>query len=798
MLLALSPLAGLSLLLALAFLPSALHATQEAEFGHLTDEVLMSGQTGELEVRVTDGDSGEPLGAVDIRLRGQNRGGITDAAGVLVLANIPVRSYTVSIERLGYLPAEEDVEIREGERTELMVALTRSPIHIGGLVVTGTGRERGMGEVYRPTTVMSGTELQRSLSSSVPATLQAVPGFSVQYNGPAAASPSIRGMSGDRVLMLEDGQRTGDLYSTGADHGVMVEPMSAQRMEVVRGPAGLMYGSNALGGVVNVVRNDVPRSLPSSFGGTLSTQFESVNDGASGGAVVTGPLGPLAYRLEATARQAGDVQTPAGPLEQTDLTVYNLAAGASWVPDWGFVGAAGRYYDNTYGVPGEFDGELIPGGHPGGVDIEARRTTGRFRAAYLRPVFGFFDSVELDGSVTNYLHDEIEGIVGGEEVIGARFDQTSVDANLIARHDHDLHDHLGAITRAEGAVGLTFLSRDLWAGGSSPGTRSADEWSIAAFGYEEFGLDPFRVQVGARYDHRSITPASTDSIRVRTQQRRITKPVTSRSFGAFSGSLSGLWDFSPDWTLGLSLARSFRNPAIEELYSDGPHLADFSFDIGSPDLDSEVGTGLDLFLRGTRADLSVELAAYYNRVDGYIYYTQTGETVRVIRDGVPPRITPVFEARGDDADFKGVEGRIQWELVPNLVLDGTASYTRAQRRADSDPLPFIPPFSGRIEARYEGDPFFGSLGMEFAADQNRVPRPIQIGEISENPQEPTDGYGLLNAGLGWRTTRGGLTHTVTLQAKNLTDREHKDHLSRMKEVAPQPGQNFQLTYRIHF
>ncbi len=755
-------------------------------------------ETGVLRVLVVDEETGQPLSGTTVRIRQVDRTGITDRDGIVVFEGLAGRSYNVTAQRLGYIDSEEQVAVESDGVATLEIALTSTPLDIAGIVVTGTGRERRAGDVYRPTTSMSGAELQRNLESSVPATLENVPGFAMQYNGPGAASPSIRGMSGDRVLMLEDGNRTGDLYQSGSDHGVMVEPLTAQRMEVVRGPATLLYGSNALGGVVNVIRDDVPRSLPSQVQGTVSSQFESVNDGAGGSVVLLAPAGPLALRGEVSGRNMGSTRTPAGPLDGTDMEAYNASAGASFVADWGYVGGAFRYYDNLYGVPGEFNGELIPGGHPGGVDIDTRRTSGRLRAAITEPLLGFFESVEMQANVTRYVHDEIEGTVGGEQVLGARFDQTTRDVSLLAHHDHTHHDHEGPEIRLEGALGLSYEHRDLWAGGTSPGTRSGEEGTLSAFVFEEFGWEPFRVQAGVRYDHRRTTPETTDSIVVRTRERRISKPVASRSFGSVSASLATLWEVSPEWTVGGSVARSVRNPAIEELFSDGPHLADFSFDIGSPDLDPEVGLGFDLFLRGTRPDLSVELAAFYNRVDGFINYLQTGETVRVIREGVAPRVTPVYEARSDDADFMGAEGRVQWEVLPRTVLDATASYTRAWRRADSDPLAFIPPLSGRVEVRYEGRTFTGSLGINGAAAQDRVPTPVRVGDSTVDPQETTAGYGLLNASVGWRHEGAFLNHSLTLQAKNLTDREAHDHLSRIKDIAPKPGRNLQLTYRVHF
>jgi iron complex outermembrane recepter protein len=756
------------------------------------------GQLGVVEVTVLNRETAEPVSGAMVRLPQVERGALTNALGVALFERVQPRVLTVIVEHIGFAPAQATVEVRADEVARVELSLNPSALHLSGIVVTSTGRARGADAVYQPTTSLSGVALERALASNLAATLHGVPGFHMQYNGPGAASPSIRGMSGDRVLMLEDGNRTGDMYQSAADHGVMVEPLTAQRIEVVRGPAGLLYGSNALGGVVNVIRDDVPRSRPESFTGSLGLQAQSSSPGGGvGGSVVT-PAGPLALRVEGAWRNHGDSRTPEGTLPRSGLESMDASLGASWVPGWGFLGVAGRRFESSYGVPGEFDGVLIPGGHPGGVQIETLRTTARARGAYLRPWLGFFEGVEGDASLVRYQHDEIESFRNGAPIFGTRFDQYTADANITARHDHTIHDHPDQLLRAEGALGVGFRWRGLSVGGTSPGTRSGDDWALSALGYEEFQWNDWRLQGGLRYDYRQLIPSRTDSIRVRTDQREVTKPVSERTFHGVSGSVALLRDLSEGWTAGASLARSFRAPSIEELYSDGPHLADFSFDIGSPDLDAETGTGLDLFLRGSRPRVDLEVAAFLNLVNGYIYYAQTAETVVVFRDGAPPRTTPVYEARGDDALFTGVEGRLQWEFTRGFVLDAGLSYTRATRRSDDDPLPFIPPLNGRAELRYEAGPWYLAAGVEGAASQDRIPRPVRVGDAEERPQEATAGYGLVNSSAGWRFTRSGLTHSLGFEVRNLTDRAWRDHLSRIKDIAPQPGRNVQFTYRVYF
>lgn len=750
---------------------------------------------GTLSGVVTDRTTGSPLPGATVQLIPTGRGQATDDEGAFTFRNIESGTYEIDVRFVGYAPHRQSVEVAPDEATALTIDLRPQRVGLPDVVVTGAARERTTAEVYRPITALSGNELQQQMASSIPETLRRVPGFTAQYNGPGATRPSIRGMGGDRVLMLEDGQRTGDLYQTTADHGVMMEPLTAEQIEIIRGPAGLLYGSQALGGVVNVIRNDIPRAQPDAITGMATTRATSVNEGLAGGATVEAPAGPLALRGELSLRDARDTRTPQGDLPSTDQIVLNGSFGGSWLPSWGLVGASYRYYDTVYGVPGTFNGELIPGAHPGGVDIEATRETSRLRIVYDRPLFSFFDRVEWDANIIRYDHTEIERRrTDAPDIVGTRFEQTSGEMNLTAHHEHTPSGF-----RLEGAAGLSWHGRDLTSGGVSPGTRSGRSGTVAAFAYEEVGYGAVRLQLGARFDYTETSTLDQSDIRVRTRDgTRIIKSVQNRTFGNASGSLAALYNLSEAWTVGTSLSRSFRSPAIEEMYSDGPHLADFSFDIGTPDLESEIGHGIDLFVRGNTPRLEVEAATYVNRINDYIFYAPTGLTVFVDREGDLGRITPVFEAENADATFWGGEGRIQYELLPRIIGDVTVSYVRATRTQDDNPLPFIPPLTTNAELRYEGVRFFGHLGIKHTADQNRVPDPVARGSTAERPQPPTDGYVLWRGGVGTTFSTHGTQHRITLQSQNLTDTTWRDHTSRIKDVAPQPGRNISLTYRVQF
>jgi iron complex outermembrane recepter protein len=332
-------------------------------------------------------------------------------------------------------------------------------------------------------------------------------------------------------------------------------------------------------------------------------------------------------------------------------------------------------------------------------------------------------------------------------------------------------------------------ARDNRALGGFTGTRSARSYSVAGFGYEDVSLAGFRVEVGGRYDLTRLVPLSLAPIRIDGRE----VPVHERLFGAFSASTAVLRDVLPGWAAGVRVARAFRTPSIEELYSDGPHLGDFSFNIGNPDLEPEIGLGSEVLMRGSLPRLQLEASAFYNRMRGYIHHQPTGEI-----DSRFHRF-PVFEARGEHAHFLGAEGGVQWEPLRRLVLDGHTSWVRARRLDSEAPLPTIPPLSGGVQARWEAAAYFISLGVNGARPQYRVapafPDPLGSGNLLV-PERPTPGYRLVNASAGLRWMERDRFHAITLAVDNVTDSVWRDHLSRIKDVAPQPGRNFRLLYQV--
>ncbi|HEU5174035.1 MAG TPA: TonB-dependent receptor [Gemmatimonadaceae bacterium] len=744
--------------------------------------VWAQGAPATIRGTVVDAASGAPVQAAQVRLAERHIAEPTHDDGAFVLHHIPAGSYALTVQRLGYYPLTRRIEVRAGDTLTLRLELQQAAVRLGPQVVTGTLTTRAGEEVLSPTSVLSEAQLERQLTSTVAGTLQSTPGVSSSGVGAATARPVIRGLGGDRILVLEDGQRTGDLSSLSGDHAVAVDPLSAKQIEVVRGPMSLLYGSSALGGVVNVIREEIPASVPEHAHGTLSAQGESAFRGATIGGAVQAPLtGELAGRIEGTLRGAGTTRTPVGPLRNTEAQTFGAAAGLGFNTGTTHAGMSYRVFGNDYGIPSGF-----VGGHEEGVDIKMRRHTVRGEA---ERHFGADGQVtaRTTATFTDYAQHELEG--SGE--IGTIFHQRVTTAEMLVKHDS-----LGPL--ALGAVGVRGQFRDIATGGSlrTPDTR---DQAAAIFAVEEFGHRALRLQVGARYDHTRYSPQEDRTIYVGGTP----VPVRDRTFGAFSGSAGMLYTFAPGWRVGSSVSRAYRTPDFNELYTAGPHLAANAYEVGDPGLRHETGTGIDAFLRINRAAVRAELAAFRNQLDDFITSSSRGRAI------LSAQGQPVFQYTNEDAVYSGVEGDVEWNLTRTLALDVTASLVQARFTNERAPIPvfsysetgfdttfvaasrypsLVPPANGRVELHHDGPRLHGSLGARMAARQERT------GDF----EEPTAGYAIGFGTIGYRFLRGTQFHTVTLRVDNLFDSEYREHLSRIKDIMPEPGRNLSLLYRLSF
>ncbi len=704
---------------------------------------------------VLDATNGLPLVAAAVRLIELERRTDTHADGRFSFAAVPAGDYTLLVQRIGYRAHRQSIMVGDDRNTELTIRLVATPLELPGIVVTGTLRAQESADAIQPTSVVGGQRLDRHLAGSLAETLTREPGVAAVSMGPATSRPIIRGLGGDRVLLLEDGARTGDMSYSSSDHAVTSDPGGVERIEVVRGPASLLYGSNALSGVVNVIREEIPTAQPDGVHGRVSIQGQSAIRGGFLGGHLTAPLGGLAVRLEASGRAGGDMATPEGRIENTDLTTLVAGGGIGLARNWGHTGASYRHFNSTYGIPGGF-----VGGHEEGVTVKMRRNA--LRGEYHRQLGGsLIEDVELSAGMTHYAHEEIEE--GG--ILGTAFRLVTMDATALAHHNA-----LGPAS--SGGFGARAQYRDFAFGGSL-GTPDAREWSGAVFFLEEFETGRLRLQAGGRYDVTHIEPlGQRGSIDI--------GEVRPRTFGALTGSLGGLVHLGHGIRAGLNIGRAFRSPDVNDLYSRGPHLAAFREEAGNPELELEQGLGVDAFVRLHTPTLRAELGAFQNRISQFIYPRETGDTSQ--------RNLPIAQYVGENARLVGGEASIAWTPAGHLVLEGAASYVRGTLTDTDEPLPLIPPLRGSAEVRYERIAWFAGIGARMTARQDR------LGEF----EEPTDGYTVLDMTAGYRWSWFGRLHAVTLRLDNLTDATYRDHLSRIKSIMPGPSRSLSILYRADF
>jgi iron complex outermembrane receptor protein len=629
-----------------------------------------------------------------------------------------------------------------------------------------------------PVSVLAGDALVLRRSATLGDTLASEPGITASHFGAGASRPIIRGMDGPRVKVLSDGAEIMDASSISPDHAVALEPMLSRQIEVLRGPSALVYGGGAVGGVVNVLDDRVPTAVPEKgVEGSIELRADSAAREGAGAFAITAGAGNIAVHAEGLKRDAneyrvGDDWHEGRRVDGSYNTTDSGSLGLSWVGERGYLGVAWSRQQNDYGLPGhshEYEdchphGDHLHCGshdhdhdheHAHGiphVELDSKRWD--LRGELLDPLPGF-TRLRLRAAHTDYVHDEIEQ-EGGEHHISTRFRSKAHDGRLELEH--------APLAGWRGVVGLQTSRRDFSANGEEAYVPPTLTKKHAVFLVEEYTLGDWRFEAGLRHEWQDID--------VDSAQR-------DRSHRGNSLSLGAVWNFAPQYALGLSLSRTQRLPSAEELYANGIHLATRTWEVGSPDLKAETSRNIDLSLRKTEGATTFSVGVFHNRIKDYIY----ANTLDAHED------FQLIEYAQRDARFTGIEAQLRQQLSPIVGATVFGDYVRARFDSDGNrDLPRIP--AHRIGLRLDA----GWNAWSGEAEVYRVGRQTKVAEF----ESETAGYTMLNLGVSYRGKHAGMPWLLYVKANNLTDRLAYSHSSFVKHVAPLMGRNLIAGLRLEF
>ena len=728
----------------------------------LVVSLLGGGDT--LSGRIADADGYAVAGAT-VTVVELHRVALTQADGVYRFADLPRGRYTIAVRGLGFAPQARDVTLHGA--TTLSVTLERTSVWVEPVTVTATRAPLEARLSPLPTEALSEDRLRREQSVSLAHALAALPGINALTTGRQIGKPVIRGLTGPRVLVLEDGSRLED-YSWSDEDGPSVDARLAQRVEVIRGPASVLYGSDALGGVVNVI----PEELPDANGGPRATRtgFEisaaSNNAELEGAARVEGASAGWGWRVFGIGRFASSLHTPAGELDNTG---FGALSGEAAVGTRGARGSTTLRY-TRYG--GEFkllEAEGPASGEQGGPERKLSDDRVQLASEYL------MGGLRLETKAQWQRHSLIEVSDTGVSAGGQPLEGTAFDL-LLNTFTLDALAHHTAGARVNGTLGVSGVTQSNDTRGRIPLVPNARMRSGAVFGFEQASLGRVRVLAGARVDVRRLRADPNAKLGLSAQ---------TRDYTAFAGNVGIVYRVAAA-ALTANVGRAWRAPTLFELFSNGPHLGEARYEIGDVDLKPEAGTNLDLGVRWQGEHVRLELAAYRNAIGRFIYITPTDSFVTISTS--PPDSLRVYRYRQADAHLLGGEAALEVEVAAPLTLRARADAVRGTNQATREPLPLVPPARAALGAELHrtgvgwADRAYAGAEIEVASRQTRL-NPLDV---------PTGGYTLLNLSAGFVRPMLGRIGRVDIAVRNATDVSYRGFLSRYKEFALDPGRNVVL------
>ena len=636
-----------------------------------------------------------------------------------------------------------------------------------------TANPLGNSQLAAPSTVLEGDTLLQQQQGSLGETLNKQPGVASTWFGPGASRPVIRGLDGDRIRILRNGVGALDASSLSYDHAVPLDPVNVERIEIVRGPAALLYGGNAIGGVINTFDNRIPDSPIDGIHGAGELRYGGADTTRSSAGKLEAGDGTFALHLDANSRQFNDLRIPGYArsskvrdaddpgskhrLENSDGRQDGGAIGGSYQWDHGYAGLSYSRYDGNYGSVAE-----------PGVRLDMEQDHYAF-ASELRDLQGPFSSVKVDAGYTEYQHREIED---GE--VGTTFKNKGYEARIEARHQP-----LGPV---EGVIGAQVSRNEFSALGEEAFVPQTDTDSLAVFMLEQWqATERLNLSLGARLEHTRVDPDGKGN-------ERFVDADSTNSFNAASLSSGAVYQLDPVWALAASLGYTERAPTFYELYANGAHVATGTYEVGDPNLNKEKAISSDLALRFDNGTHKGSVGVFYSHFRNYIGLIASG----IQREGEDDETIPEYLYSGVRARFYGVEAQDHWKLLENrhgsFALELSGDYTRAKNLDTGEPLPRIAPLRVNSGLLWALDRWQARVDVQHAAAQHRKP----ANETS------TDGYTTLGASVGYHFDIGQSQWLAFVRGENLTNQTVRYASSILRDIAPAPGRSVEVGLTTRF
>lgn len=647
------------------------------------------------------------------------------------------------------------------------------PTELEEVIVTGVPFGISQNATTIATSVVDEEALAIAPASSLGDLLNGLPGVRSTAFAPGASRPVIRGLTGPRVQVLTNGVGLIDASSVSPDHQVATDPAEANRIEIIRGPATLAYGGSAIGGVVNILDNRIPEELPEGgIDGSVSAQTSTVDDGTAFNGRATIALGQFALNVDAVTKDANSYDIPGSPISARRAAADGIerpdtggvlpnsfsqldawGIGGSYIGEKGFFGVSYKQTDSTYGVVAEE-----------GVFIDLQQERFDARGEY-RFDTGPFRSIRGTYGQADYTHTEFEG--PGEPGTIFNSDGKEARLDLVQRERNGWN----------GAIGIQGLERTFEAIGEEAFVPTTDIEEQGIYTVQRLDRDGYGFEGGVRYDRRTLTATPLSG-----------GAEIEREFDNWSASAAAFLRPAPGLFLGLSLSRTERAPSEVELFADGVHIATAAYELGDVNLDTEKVTTLEGTVHYDRGAFRSDLHVYASRYDGFIDQRDTGDVFEFDEDGEIEEF-PIFAYLQTDAEFKGFEALAAYDVWTSgnqvVTLEAAADYVDAD--TDLGPAARIPPYSLTGRVKYASTPFDVALEVRHVGEQDEVAE----FELS------TDSYTLINLSGAWRPF-ADKNVTLFAEGRNLTDEETREHVSFLKDIAPQPGRNLRVGVNYRF